>query len=315
MAPVGDKHTHQPPGLRPDPPDGQPAQVPLGHRHTPAARSQARSVRSRHDGRGGVDRRDTSAGALSAHGGRACLPAIAEGFSTQPPDLAEAGSAGTRASGDSVGVNGSACPPTGADISAENAAWVDGLSSPGPDYEPTVARLYRILVKFAYLEARRRAARLRLSGPELEDIAHQAAADATLTICGKVTTFRGECRFTTWAYRFVAFDVTAKITRHFWQRLPAHIDDEDWTLLPASPFHGPEDQVENRDLRRAVENACNDVLTDKQRRVFEAVAVRGTPTSQVAHALGATPNAIYKTMFDARRKLRAALSAAGYFAD
>ena len=233
----------------------------------------------------------------------------------QLADLAEAASAGIRASGDSVEADGPERPPIGAEIAAENAAWVDGLSSTGPDYEPTVARLYRILVKFGYAEARRRAARLRLTGPELEDIAHQAAADATLTICRKVTTFRGECRFTTWAYRFVTFDVTAKIKRHFWQRLPAHVDDEDWTRLPASPCHGPADQVENRDLRRAVENACNHVLTDKQRRVFEAVAVYGTPTSEVASDLGATPNAIYKTMFDARRKLRAALSAAGYLAD
>ena len=203
----------------------------------------------------------------------------------------------------------------GIEVATENAEWVDGLSGTGPDRELTIARLYEILVKFGYTEARRRAVRLDLSGPELEDIAHQAAADAALAICHKIRTFRGECRFTTWAYRFVVLDVSSKIRRHFWQRLPASIDDDDWTLLPTNPIHGPEEQAESRDLRRAVERACNEILTDRQRQVFEAVALRGTPTSQVACDLGATPNAIYKTMFDTRRKLRQALAADGYLVE
>jgi RNA polymerase sigma-70 factor (ECF subfamily) len=39
------------------------------------------------------------------------------------------------------------------------------------------------------------------------------------------------------------------------------------------------------------------------------------PLDALAVRLGSTRNAIYKTMFDARRKLRAALTANGYLDD
>lgn len=197
-------------------------------------------------------------------------------------------------------------------MTEENASWVEALTADGAEREAGVAKLYGVLVKFAYTEARRSRGRLHLDGPELDDLAHQAAGDATMTICRKVGTFRGECRFTSWAYRFVAFDVSTKIRRHFWQRLPVHFDEDDWGLLPASVAQAPEEQAEGHDLLRAVERTCAERLTDRQRTVFEAVAVRGTPMSQLAGQLGSTPNALYKTMFDARRKLRSALVETGH---
>ena len=100
-------------------------------------------------------------------------------------------------------------------VAAENVSWVRRLTADGAEFDEAVTTLYRLLVKIAYTEARRRGARLHLAGPELDDIAHQAAADATLTICRKVESFRGDCRFTTWAYRFVALDVSSKVSRHF----------------------------------------------------------------------------------------------------
>src|SRR5262249_410713 len=66
-------------------------------------------------------------------------------------------------------------------------------------------------------EVQRRAPRLQLSGPELDDLAYQAAADALLAITGKLGQFRAGSRFTTWAYKFVIFEVSAKIGRHFWR--------------------------------------------------------------------------------------------------
>ncbi|WP_202867941.1 sigma-70 family RNA polymerase sigma factor [Kribbella pittospori] len=159
----------------------------------------------------------------------------------------------------------------------------------------------------------RRASRLRLAGPELDDIAHQAAADALLAICGKIQTFRGDCKFTTWAYKFVMFDVTAKVSRHFWQRAGASVafDEDDWDRLPAAGGLEPETHVERRDLLDAVHRAVDEKLTAKQRFVFVAL-LNGMPTDDVADQLGATHNAIYKVMFDARRKLRTALVDAGY---
>lgn len=197
-------------------------------------------------------------------------------------------------------------------VASENAQWVHALTTEGAEYDAAVTKLYRLLVKIGYTEARRKGARLQLSGPELDDIAHQAAADATLTICRKVQTFRGDCRFTTWAYRFVSFDVSSKVNRHFWQRAAPSIDDNDWAFLSSSVADAPEAQVESRDLITAIQRIFREDLTDRQQRAFEAIAVRGIPIRQVADDLGSNPNAIYKTMFDARRKLRQALVSGGY---
>ena len=53
-------------------------------------------------------------------------------------------------------------------------------------------------------------------------------------------------------------------------------------------------------------------LTEHQRRVFTAIVVDGVPLDALVAELGSSRNALYKTMFDARRKLRASLVADGY---
>ena len=201
------------------------------------------------------------------------------------------------------------------EVARENRAWVRDLSGGGDRCELAIRRLYEILLRAARAEAGRRAARLRLVGPELDDIAHQAAADALLAICGKVETFRGDCKFTTWAYKFVIFDVAAKVNRHFWRRAGVAFDEEDWDRLPARLGIEPEAHAEGRDLMKAVHRAVDENLTAKQRIVFVALVLNGMPTGVLADQLGATHNAIYKMMFDARRKLRTALVDAGYLAE
>jgi RNA polymerase sigma-70 factor, ECF subfamily len=93
--------------------------------------------------------------------------------------------------------------------------WIQALAGDGPRREAALARLHAMLVRIAQGEAARRGPRLRITGPELDDLAYQAAADALVAITGKIGQFRGESRFTTWAYKFVIFEVSAKIGRHF----------------------------------------------------------------------------------------------------
>jgi RNA polymerase sigma factor (sigma-70 family) len=205
-------------------------------------------------------------------------------------------------------------PPVDEQVTAENRSWVRRLTADGAEFDEAVTALYRLLVKIGYSEAKRKGARLHLAGPELDDVAHQAAADATLTICRKVETFRGDCRFTTWAYRFVVFDVSSKVSRHVWQRPTISIDDNEWTGLAANLGEAPETQAENRDLVEAIQRAFREDLSERQQRAFEAVVVRGVPVREVAEELTSNPNAIYKTLSDARRKLRRSLASAGYLA-
>jgi RNA polymerase sigma-70 factor (ECF subfamily) len=52
-------------------------------------------------------------------------------------------------------------------------------------------------------------------------------------------------------------------------------------------------------------------LTPHQREVFAALAMNGVPIDVLAERRNTTRGALYKTLHDARRKLRAALAAAG----
>ena len=200
-------------------------------------------------------------------------------------------------------------------LDPDSAGWLRMLAGTGPAREAALARLHEMLVRIARGEVGRRAPRLQLTGPELDDLAYQAAADALIAITGKLGQFRGESRFTTWAYKFVIFEVSAKIGRHFWRHPDVRLDAEDWDRLPARFGFDPAQEVEWRDLLAALRRAVDEELTARQRRVFVAIVLNGVPLDALVIELASNRNAIYKTLFDARRKLRAALAANGYIAD
>ena len=197
----------------------------------------------------------------------------------------------------------------------DSGAWVRGLGASGPAYDETVARLHDLLLRVARAELRRRRAQLPLAGPELDDLAHQAAADAVVAVVRKVGEFRGESRFTTWACKFAIFEVSTKVGRHFWQRPTVAMDGEDWDRLPDRFGLDPARAAEWRDVVAALRRAVDDELTDHQRRIFVAIVLNGVPLDALVAELGSNRNAIYKTLFDARRKLRAALVTHGYLDD
>jgi RNA polymerase sigma-70 factor (ECF subfamily) len=200
----------------------------------------------------------------------------------------------------------------GEPLDVETAEWVRVLGSAGPEREASLSRLHDLLLKIARSELHRRGQQLQVAGPELDDLAYQAAADALLAIVGKLDTFRGESRFTTWAYRFVIFEVSSKVGRHFWRNPGVPFDKEDWDLLPDRFGLQPAHEAEWRELVRALHRAVDDELTPRQRQIFVAVALNGVPLDAMVAELGTNRNAIYKTMFDVRRKLRANLVANGY---
>jgi len=199
-----------------------------------------------------------------------------------------------------------------AGLDAESAEWVRALAGAGPRREAALARLHEMLVRTARREAARRGPRLRITGPELDDLAYQAAADALVAITGKIGQFRGESRFTTWACKFVIFEVSAKIGRHFWRHPAVRLDAEDWERLPGRFGADPAHQAEWGDLFAALRRAVDSELTPRQRKIFVAIVLNDIPLDTVVMHLGSSRNAIYQVMFEARRKLRAALVADGY---
>ncbi len=197
-------------------------------------------------------------------------------------------------------------------LDPESAAWVDALEGGrGPRYEQACTRLHELLVRIAMDEVFRRGPRYRIAGPELNDLAHQAAADALMRITNKIEQFRGDARFTTWAFRFVVLEVSNALSRHFRRVSNTRFDFDEWAQVPDRSGTDPVSHWQARELVEAARDAVETALTARQRKVFTAV-VNGVPLEKLASELETNRNALYKTMFDARRKLRARLMAGGH---
>ena len=206
--------------------------------------------------------------------------------------------------------------PTERELDAESADWLHRLSAgEGALRQRAERELHARLVRIALTEVSRRSASTPVNGPELTDVAHQAADDAMLAILAKLTGFRGESRFTTWAYRFVILEVSSKLGRHYWRNPPVTLDAAQWERLPDRLGIDPERHAESAGILAEVRRVVEHELTAHQRRVFVAVVVDGIPLDALAARMNLQRNTVYKVIFDARRKIRRALAANGYLED
>jgi RNA polymerase sigma-70 factor, ECF subfamily len=187
--------------------------------------------------------------------------------------------------------------------------WVGALKSSTPARDEAIADLYGLLLRGAHFElGRRRGSLVGLGRDEVADLATQAADDAIVAILAKLDTFRGASRFTTWAYKFVLFEAAATARRRAWQSREVTLDDGAWPIVAdASPT--AHEVLEQTQLLDAVRDAVQSSLTANQRRVFCALVLNGVPSDVLAAELDTTRGALYKTLHDARRKLRATLAA------
>jgi RNA polymerase sigma-70 factor (ECF subfamily) len=167
-----------------------------------------------------------------------------------------------------------------------------------------------VLRRVARYELSRRQLRW-INGPEFDDLAQQAADDALVNVLDELDGFRGLSRFTTWAYKFVMFEVSAKVSRHAWRRPPPDVEEVAWRRLPDRMAPRPEGRVEQRAQLDVLSRAIGE-LTERQREVFVAVALNELPIDVVAVKLETNRNAVYKNLFDARSRLRAIMAAAGH---
>jgi RNA polymerase sigma-70 factor (ECF subfamily) len=197
-------------------------------------------------------------------------------------------------------------------LDPESAEWLRALAAPGAEGDAAARRLHALLVPIARSAALRRGSGARIGGPELDDLVHQAAADAQLAIMAKLDQFRGESRFTTWAYKFVIFEVSAAFGRHFWTRPGVAFEAEDWERLPDRLGLDPVRKSEWRDLVDALRRSIDEDLSARQRAVFVAIVLNGVPLDALAAKLGSNRNAIYKSLFDARVKVHRRLVADGH---
>jgi RNA polymerase sigma-70 factor, ECF subfamily len=192
-------------------------------------------------------------------------------------------------------------------LDQESRTWLADLRSRGAVQDAAVERLHALLLRAAHFEvARRRPMLPSLRGNELDDIAMEAADDALMSVLGRLDDFRGESRFTTWVYKFALYEAAAKLRRRSWQGREVPLEPETWAMFE-SESDGPAAEVERGELLRELKDGIESALTPHQRDVLVALAVNGVPIDVLAERLETNRGALYKTLHDARRKLRAHL--------
>jgi RNA polymerase sigma-70 factor (ECF subfamily) len=194
--------------------------------------------------------------------------------------------------------------------SAEDATseqWLAALRGEGRDRDGALAALHELLLGAARFElSRRRGALHFVRGEELDDIATQAADDALVAVLRKLGDFRGASRFTTWAYKFALLEAGVRLRRRAWQDREVVLEPEDWRVF-ADAGESPHEHVESSEALRELRSAIDRVLTPHQRRVFVALALNDVPIDVLSERLGTTRGALYKTLHESRRRLRAEL--------
>ncbi len=193
----------------------------------------------------------------------------------------------------------------------ESLSWLEALRDPGARRDAAIRDLHALLLRAARFQVRRRRHLLpACDGAELDDLAEHAADDATMAVLKRVESYEGRSRFTTWAYKFAIMHAAVAVRRAAWQHREIPIEPADWPFV--SDNAGPAELAEHRELATALRSAIDTVLTRHQRTVLIALAVNQVPVDVLAERLSTSRGAVYKTLHDARAKLRQELAAVGF---
>jgi RNA polymerase sigma-70 factor (ECF subfamily) len=207
----------------------------------------------------------------------------------------------------------SAAPPR---VDRESRTWLERLRATGPDHDAALTELHALLLRAARFElGRRHATAVHLRGGDRDDLAYQSADDALVAILRKLDDFRGESRFTTWAYKFALYEAAVKVRKRAWQGREIPLEAETWPLIADDHQSTPQQDAEIAELLAALQDGIEHELTPHQREVLVAITLNDVPIDVLAERLHTTRGALYKTIHDARQKLRAALAACGLSID
>lgn len=195
--------------------------------------------------------------------------------------------------------------------SRTNAEWLNDLRGPDPIQAQALQELRDYLVRVAAIYLERRWERLAgLEHAELLQLAQDLAQEALLDILKKLDAFRGESRFTTWAYKFVINLAAEELRRRRWRNIsldtPLPIEDLPplADILPSRKSLGPEKALLRKTVWETLRRIVAEELTERQRTVLIAVILQDAPVEDVARQLETTPNNVYKILHDARKKLK-----------
>lgn len=203
-------------------------------------------------------------------------------------------------------------PAGGQSIDAESQAWVTRLSAAASrsEREQAARELHALLLRAArHAVATKRELLPQVGREGIDELAVEAADDALLAILAHLDDFRGESRFTTWAWKFAFLQVCVAIRKRRWLGREIPLEASGWERLDRGA--GPDEQAEQGELLAELRRGVEEILTVRQRQVFVTLALNEVPVDVLAERLGTTRGALYKTLHDARERLRVHLAESG----
>jgi RNA polymerase sigma-70 factor (ECF subfamily) len=195
-----------------------------------------------------------------------------------------------------------------------NAEWLRELKGSGAEQAGALEDLRRYLLRAARHALYRSRARLaHLTRVDLDAVAEDCAQEALVAVLAKLDDFRGDSRFTTWAYKFAVNIALVAARREGWKRVS--LEDVVQSEIPKSLDLGPEADphraVQRAEAWAAIRDTIDYHLTERQRQALTAVVFEDVPLDEVVRHWGSNRNAVYKLLHDARRKLKARLETRG----
>lgn len=158
-----------------------------------------------------------------------------------------------------------------------------------------------------------------LTRDEVLQRAEDCAQDALIAVLNHLSDFRGDSKFSTWAYKFAINTALMAARRERWKEVSldelASSDESslhEWMMQDQSDEVAPEQSAMQAEVQRILVDAIAHDLTEKQRRVFTMMVLNDVPLDEVVRHFGTSRNAIYKMLHDARRKLKSRLETQGF---
>lgn len=193
-----------------------------------------------------------------------------------------------------------------------NEEWLTALRAAGRERAAAVGHLHDLLLRAVRHQVSRMSAATHIGHVRREEVITSAANDATMSVLGKLDGFEGRSRFTTWAFKFGILQANVETRRATWADRQIDLDAAPEIHAPAAGH--PEQNAEGRDLARTISAAIESELTAHQRTVLTALLIQEVPIDVLSERLGTSRGAVYKTLHDARKRLRAHLAGTGHLA-
>jgi len=199
-----------------------------------------------------------------------------------------------------------------------NPEWLSQLRADGtPEQAEAIEDLRLYLLRAVLYFFSQNPGDLRsLARPELEQVAQDLAQDALLTILKNLDEFRGESKFTTWAYRFAINMSLVEARRQRWKNVSLDKILEN-PEIPDMQFEDkespdPDRSAQQREIWETVREVIQNDLTARQRAILTAVVFDDVPVDVVTKEYRMNRNAVYKMVHDARAKLKRRLEDRGF---